>query len=122
MLLVSVSVCLLAVYSYSYIASCGEVSRSKMEPFVFDHSDKNIPVHDDAVFRKMFINAVATLDYVVRWAAHIFLNPHEAPKEKKNASDKIVVNADKTSNKYFAPKVIYEDVLEKSINTRKKMC
>ena len=81
----SISFCLLTVCSYNIKPPWkSEVSRSTMEPSVFEHSDKNIPVHDNTVYRKMFINAVATLDYAVRWAAHIFLNPHEAPKEKKN--------------------------------------
>ena len=53
-----------------------------MEKIVFDHSDKNIPIHDRGTFTRMFINAVEIFDKNLRWAAHFFLNPSEAPKSK----------------------------------------
>ena len=59
-----------------------ELSESTMEPFVFEYSDKNIPVHDERTYRKMFINAVETFDKNLRWAAFFFLNPDKVPEHK----------------------------------------
>ena len=137
-----------------------------MEKIVFDHSDKNIPIHDSGTFTRMFINAVEIFDKNLRWAAHFFLNPNEAPKNKnwfnfksnrpapqvkelknfqddlakltqnlkfrncrKNTlmqklnedkkrimrTDKIIVNADKTSNKYLVAKENYKVMVKKAV-------
>ena len=137
-----------------------------MEPIVFEHSDKNIPVPDRRTFCKMFINAVEIFDKNLRWAAHFYLNPNEVPPEKNwygfksnnpppqvkelkffeedllkmtqrlefkprtnefmavlnediekiGNTDKVIVNADKTNNKYLIGKTEYQKMLEKNIN------
>ena len=137
-----------------------------MEPIVFEHSDKNIPVPDRRTFCKMFINAVEIFDKNLRWAAHFYLNPDEVPPEKNwygfksnnpppqvkelriveedllkmtqrlefkprtnefmavlnediekiGNTDKVIVNADKTNNKYLIGKTEYQKMLEKNIN------
>ena len=136
-----------------------------MEPIVFDHSDKNIPVSDNRTYLKMFISAVEKFDRNLRWAAFFYLNPGEVPpvknwfgfksnypapnvKELKNFQDdllklterlefksrtndfmevlkddmknidktkKIIVNADKTNNKYLMDPANYNEMLEKNI-------
>ena len=125
-----------------------------MEPVVFEHSDKNIPVHDDTIVRKFFLHAVTTFDRTLRY---FFLHPEKVPEYKNwfgfksnkaapqveelkefradllqlaenlefrntsndfmkkldkditkiNESDKVIVKADKTSNKYFMSKEVY---------------
>ena len=142
-----------------------ELSESTMEPFVFEYSDKNIPVHDERTYRKMFINAVETFDKNLRWAAFFFLNPDKVPEHKNwynfksnnpapqvlelkpfqdammkltqnlefrhcndefmeelkkdvkkiGSTNKVIVNADKTSNKYLVGKDDYKKLLEKNV-------
>ena len=164
MLFMSISVCLLT--AISAIASfIGEVSTSKMEPFVFEYSDKNIPVHKNSTFCKMFIKSVEDLDRKVRFASDAYLHPEKYAKMKNNfgfpstekppkveelkafqedlakltqnlkfrpcknvfmdklkdnirnidESDKIIVNADKTNNKYWIAKDDYVKLVEKNV-------
>ena len=166
---VIISVCLLTVLS-EIAFLYGEVSTSEMEPLVFEFSDKNIPVHRNSTFCKMFIKSVEDFDRKVCFASDAYLFPEKyakkkntfgfpstasAPKVKElkpfrddlvkltqslqfkpfrsdftdklkdnirkiDASDKIIVNADKTSNKYWIEKDDYKNLVEKNIHSECK--
>ena len=53
-----------------------------MEPIVFENSDKNIPVHDYTIVKKLFLHALTVFDRTLRFASHFFLNPDEVPEHK----------------------------------------
>ena len=136
-----------------------------MEPIVSENSDKNIPVHDNTIFRKLFLDAVTTFDRTLRFAANFFLHPELKPKpknwygfksnnpaphvkelqgfredllllsenlefrntsnefmrelnddiEKINETNKVIVKADKTSNRYLMEKDEYIYHLQKNV-------
>ena len=137
-----------------------------MEPIVFENSDKNIPVHDDTIFRKLFLHAVSTFDRTLRYATYFFLHPEEVPAPKNwyefksnrpapnveelkefrkdllklsenlefrnttnsfmgklnddieriNETNKVIIKADKTSNKYLIDKDSYKNEVKKNVN------
>ena len=170
LLFVRISVCLLTVISRK-ASFRGEVSTSIMEPLVFDFSDKNIPVHRNSTFCKMFIKSVEDLDRKVSFASDAYLHPEKYAKKKEtygfrsnektpnveelkplrndlvkliqslkfkpfksdfmnklkdsvnriDASDKIIVDADKTSNKYLIKKSDYQSLLAKNVNSDYKI-
>ena len=150
-----------------------------MEPFVFEHSDKNIPVADRKTYRKGLIESVGNLDNKMRWAAFFFLNPDKVPPAKNwfkfksikpapplkdlghpdaivamkgfqddllklteniefenstndfmktlkadltkiNETKKVIVKADKTSNKYLMEPDKYKELLNKNIQSEYK--